>query len=76
MDKIVLVRTWEMLKAYIPKKELPLAAEQLVNYLTDEDMTNVIDELADNCPVIAQVLHDLDEEEDYEDDDYDEEEEW
>jgi len=75
VDKIVLVHTWEMLKAYIPKKELPLAAEQLVNYLTDEDMSEVIDELANNCPTIAQLLNDLDEE-DYEDEDYDEDTEW
>lgn len=75
MKDIVLVHTWEMLKAYIPKKELPLAAEQLVNYLNEDDMADILDELADCCPTIAQVLGEIDND-DYDEEEDEESEEW
>ena len=33
MEDTVLIDIWDILKAYIPKKELSSAAEQIVNYL-------------------------------------------
>ena len=71
MNSTVLIQTWEMLKAYIPKKELPLAAEQLVNYLYEEGYLEIVDELAETCTTIEQIANEFDKEE------YDEEEqEW
>jgi hypothetical protein len=71
VNSTVLIQTWEMLKAYIPKKELPLAAEQLVNYLYEEGYLEIVDELAETCTTIEQIANEFDKEE------YDEEEqEW
>ena len=38
MEDTVLIHIWDILKAYIPKKELPTAAEQLVTYLDGDDI--------------------------------------
>jgi len=75
VNNIVLIHTWEMLKSYIPKKEQSQAAEQLVNYLNEDGISDALDELADNCPIIAQVLSEIDGE-DYDDEEDEEDQEW
>ena len=70
MEDTVLVDIWDILKAYIPKKELSSAAGQMVNYLNEDTTAHYLSELGDNCPAIAQALEELNNvEEEFNDDD-------
>ena len=69
MEDTVLIDIWDILKAYIPKKELSSAAEQIVNYLNEDTTAHTLSELGDNCPVIAQALEDLNDVEEFDDED-------
>ena len=74
MEDTVLIQIWDILKAYIPKKELPTAAEQLVTYLEGDDIvsTSELNELGGSCPIIAEVLANL-----YDDiEEFDDEDDW
>ena len=74
MEDTVLIHIWDILKAYIPKKELPTAAEQLVTYLEGDDIvsTSELNELGGSCPIIAEVLANL-----YDDvEEFDDEDDW
>ena len=67
MEDTVLIDIWDILKAYIPKKELSSAAEQIVNYLSGDTTAQVLSELAENCPAIAQALEELNDIEEFDD---------
>jgi hypothetical protein len=69
VEDTVLVDIWDILKAYIPKKELSSAAEQVVNYLNEDTTAHTLGELADNCPAIAQALEELNDVEEFDDED-------
>ena len=69
MEDIVLIDIWDILKAYIPKKELSSAAEQIVNYLSGDTTALTLNELAENCPAIAQALEELNDIEEFDDED-------
>ena len=74
MEDTVLIHIWDILKAYIPKKELSTAAEQLVTYLEGDDIvsTSELNELGGSCPIIAEVLANL-----YDDiEEFDDEDDW
>ena len=69
MEDTVLVNIWDILKPYIPKKELSSAAEQIVNYLNEDTTAQALSEMGDNCPAIAQALEDLNDVEEIDDED-------
>jgi len=74
VEDTVLIHIWDILKAYIPKKELPTAAEQLVTYLEGDDIvsTSELNELGGSCPIIAEVLTNM-----YDDiEEFDDEDDW
>ena len=52
MEDTVLIDIWDILKAYIPKKELSSAAEQIVNYLNGDTTAQALSELAENLSLI------------------------
>jgi hypothetical protein len=75
MDHSVLVEIWDIFKAYIPKKELPFAAEQFMSYLYDSDIhETALSELITSCTILEEAHSNLSEEIEYELDD--EEDEW
>ena len=69
MEDTVLIDIWDILKAYIPKKELSSAEEQIVNYLNGDTTAQALSELAENCPAIAQALEELNDIEEFDDED-------
>ena len=69
MEDTVLIDIWDILKAYIPKKELSSASEQIVNYLNGDTTAQALSELAENCPAIAQALEELNDIEEFDDED-------
>ena len=69
MEDKDLIDICDILKAYIPKKELSSAAEQIVNYLNGDTTAQALSELAENCPAIAQALEELNDIEEFDDED-------
>jgi uncharacterized protein YqeY len=69
VEDTVLIDIWDILKAYIPKKELSSAAEQIVNYLNEDTTAHALSEMGDNCPAIAQALEELNDAEEFDDED-------
>jgi len=45
VEDTVLIDIWDILKAYIPKKELSSAAEQIVNYLNGDTTAQALEQL-------------------------------